>query len=277
MVIHPDDRIQRGSQNGASAPLALEDRSFSALAADELPDLIPDRRHRPKQVRIWGGNSAGETLDHANDVVVETNRESKRAVNANRACDRRARKVGVVNHVFNPCGFPHGPHASGQADTRWKERFFSRSEKRCGTSSITRPRREAAQSLRAVVNEPECTDLPLEAFTNGSQDGGRGLGQRRRARENFADRVRGCSPTLARFAFRNGGCQKQARPRQHAHEHLEKNQALMHHGTGKRTCPMDGVPNCHRRGREDNERGRRLSQSHRRHDDQTENEYSKGC
>ena len=61
--------------------------------------------------------------------------------------------------------------------------------------------------------------------------------QRRRAREDFADRVRGCSPTLARFAFRNGGCQKQARPRQHAHEHLEKNQALMHTGPANGPAP----------------------------------------
>src|SRR5207247_8120166 len=122
VIIHPDDRIRRAIQDGASAPLALEERRFPTLAADELPDLIPDRRHRPKQVSIWGRNSARKTLDHANDVVVETNRASERAVNASRACDRRARKVGVVNHVFNPCGFTRGPHASGQTDTRRKER-----------------------------------------------------------------------------------------------------------------------------------------------------------
>src|SRR5256885_11959105 len=77
VIIHPDDRIECAIQNGASAPLALEQRSFPALAADELPDLIPDRRHRPKQVSIWGRNGARETLDHAKHVVVETNREGE--------------------------------------------------------------------------------------------------------------------------------------------------------------------------------------------------------
>ena len=50
----------------------------------------------------------------------------------------------------------------------------------------------------------------------------------------------------------------------------------MHGGPGKRTCPTHGVPNRYHRGGEDNERGRRLSQSHRRDDDHTENDVLEG-
>ena len=91
-------------------------------------------------------------------------------------------------------------------------------------------------------------------------------------RQDLADRVRGRAPALARLAFRDRGGEEQARPGQHAHEHLQENQALMHLGAGKRPRATNGMPDRHRRGGEHDERGRRLSQSHRRGNDERKND-----
>ena len=76
-MIHRDDGIQRGLENGARAGLLLGGGCFHLMPAEIVPDLVSNRRHGREEIVVERRNRPAEEFDNAKHFFVAADREGK--------------------------------------------------------------------------------------------------------------------------------------------------------------------------------------------------------
>ena len=234
---HPrpaDDSVERRAQLvrqrgeeivfGAIGGLCLLARNrhglLFALARDELSHLMPDRRHRAKQILVPRHDRSVEAVDHAEDFPAEANGKAERRVQAGFTRHGGTREVRVVGDVVDPGDRPGRQHPAGQPDARGKACFARHPLERRSRHRRGVPLRDAAQPLILRIEQPEARDLPVEVAADAGQDRWCGRGQIGRASEHFANGEGRRAAPLTGFALRDGGREEKPRAGEYAGEDL---------------------------------------------------------
>ena len=79
-MIHTDDGVQCGIEDGARPSLFLDDRRFDSLASHELAELIANRGHRTEKVFVGVEDGLVEEFEHTDHFLADANRKREPAV-----------------------------------------------------------------------------------------------------------------------------------------------------------------------------------------------------
>ena len=141
-----------------------------ASAVDEEADLVADAREHREERFVGRADLPAEKLHHADDVVVQKNREPERRVEALARGNRSPGEIRVPDHVGDPGGLACRPDPARQPDPRREGALAAERGELWKVSARLGPDMRAPQRAGFAIDLPERPVLPAERLADRFED-----------------------------------------------------------------------------------------------------------